>query len=939
MAKRSQRRPSRHERDQAGCIWGLISMFDFRHGRSTRRLLADRRRVNKQAAGAGHLKTGTTVPGPAQKYEDLLDVDESKMRMTDVAKTSVKELMEEEMFNEQGSRNQMIDSEMDLEQINAKNENHKRNRKRRNKSCNKSRDMDVSELDAADHLIDDQVLEQKPSDDLALETIMEELAKIYQRSTSCLKHDFHCDVNIPSGQAVAKEKLVAAVKLFVEQKLSSSKRFGEDDNSKELMNALKTLNLNNGSFLKLLEDPNLELLKHIRDLEDVRQDKDQPPNSLPASYMSQEKPLILKPDELSSRKPRNFFRRRSKSMESYPLGGDKDYQSPNKIVILKPGLGGAQSPDTVTGPSLMDNKVDHERNTSQFSFTEIKRKLRHAMGKERQGVSPDRPILKLLPKHGKGNNVDKGCNGENFGWSSPNRNHFYTEKFTASSPSFKKGEPVVKLKDKGSTLVKENCQYPRLGGSNIYVEAKKHLSEMLKNGDENVSLTGQLPKSLGRILSFPEYNGSPCCSPRKYSDDIFITSPMRLSPRSIVKSNVSGILQENNNNLVSPRRQNLESQPCVSGGSSEDKEQSLNTNIDIPLKDDREHSLQAQSSAGDTIVHEVQSSSSIVAETESRPLEEEKIIDVSSESSSDSTGGDIQTGDTREVESKESASQFLKEPSPCCKLDILVEDQILSPPTMSPSRGEIKDSNRTTDKAERPSPISVLEPLFTDDDISPPGTISQPVEKDIQPRHIHFEEQSPPGDQGICTRISLEGEESAFEYVEAVLLGSGLNWDEFLLRWLSMYEILDSSLFEEVELFSSRPHHDQKLLFDCANEALHKVCESYFGCFTGISNGKPNTRTIPKGMDLINEIWKRVEWHLFQQSQPHALDQLIRKDLSSPGKWMNLEPDIELIGFEMEETIFNEMVEDIVLSFVESTSECEFAVLQAEPEAIDNANL
>lgn len=51
MAKRKQRRPSRHERDEAGCIWGLISIFDFRHGRSTRRLLADRKRVGKQAVG------------------------------------------------------------------------------------------------------------------------------------------------------------------------------------------------------------------------------------------------------------------------------------------------------------------------------------------------------------------------------------------------------------------------------------------------------------------------------------------------------------------------------------------------------------------------------------------------------------------------------------------------------------------------------------------------------------------------------------------------------------------------------------------------------------------------------------------------------------------------------------------------------------------------
>lgn len=59
-----------------------------------------------------------------------------------------------------------------------------------------------------------------------------------------------------------------------------------------------------------------------------------------------------------------------------------------------------------------------------------------------------------------------------------------------------------------------------------------------------------------------------------------------------------------------------------------------------------------------------------------------------------------------------------------------VEDQLLSSPVESPPRfqvsSEIEDFDCTMDKMERPSPISVLEPLFTDDDISPASTISQP---------------------------------------------------------------------------------------------------------------------------------------------------------------------------------------------------------------------
>lgn len=177
---------------------------------------------------------------------------------------------------------------------------------------------------------------------------------------------------------------------------------------------------------------------------------------------------------------------------------------------------------------------------------------------------------------------------------------------------------------------------------------------------------------------------------------------------------------------------------------------------------------------------------------------------------------------------------------------------------------------------------------------------------------IHFEERvSSDVDQAVCIRTSLEDEESAFEYVEAVLLGSGLNWDEYLLSWLSSDQLLDPSLFDEVELFSSRSSHEQKLLFDCTDKVLKEVCERYFGR----SFVKQNIRPVPKGMNLINEVWKGVEWHILQHPAPHSLDQLIRKDMSKPGTWMDLCFETDHIVIELEKLILEEVVEDTILSF------------------------
>lgn len=51
MAKKSKRITVRYEKDQSGCMWGLISLFDFRHGRASRKLLADKKRPSRQTVG------------------------------------------------------------------------------------------------------------------------------------------------------------------------------------------------------------------------------------------------------------------------------------------------------------------------------------------------------------------------------------------------------------------------------------------------------------------------------------------------------------------------------------------------------------------------------------------------------------------------------------------------------------------------------------------------------------------------------------------------------------------------------------------------------------------------------------------------------------------------------------------------------------------------
>ncbi|XP_051147011.1 uncharacterized protein LOC127262398 isoform X2 [Andrographis paniculata] len=804
-------------RQQPGCMWSLMSIFDFRQGRSSAKLLSDRRRERKHAIR--HSSSQKVIPNWIENLDYTTDGENDA---ADAASSSVKELMAVEMINENGfsSNGRKTNSERAGFES-EKGVKNKRNRRNRD-HIKSSSDLDVAELNGAVWSAEnvDAVPKQNATNNLDLEAAIEELVRISRRNT-----------RTPDGgdgdSPPDVENLVAALKLVMHSREERDELCAED-----FMDAVQTLSENKGLFLKLLRDQNSALVKHFQKLVDTRGgDDDQKLRSVP------------KHNELRSRRQWNFFRR-SKSVES--LEWNKDYTSPGRIVVLKPSRETAHRHSPVRGLSASSDydKENGNRIPSYFSFTNFKQKLRNAMGKERRVVSSDGQSLRSSPSHKNGKSSP--------GWSSPNRNHFYTERFTLFSPSFK-------LKERSS----ESPRLSRLGGSDIHTEAKKHLSE-----------------SLSRIISFHDQNR--CHSPRKTDDDIFITPEMRFSPLGKAWSSAGRTLQEKIDDCSSLRKR------C----SSSDEEQS-------PVKDGLNSSPELECSVEDDRAPEA---SEIEEVAESRCREDKKIID-------DSFAVETREGD---VESEESTSH---------ESDSIIEVPILSHPPASPScssesREVEEDSYPVIDKTERPSPVSVLYPLFADDDLSPASTVSQP-EKELQPLRICFEEQPCPIESGLCMRISSEDEESAFEYVEAVLLGSGLNWDEYLTRWVSSYDILDSSLFDEVALFSSRPCNDQKLLFDCANEALEEVCEEYFGQFSGVFDGKRNIRPVPRGMDLIRETWKLIDGCTLRNPKRCSLEQLIEMDMGVPGNWMKLRSDVEVVGFVVTEATIDELVEDFVLSLVD----------------------
>ncbi|OMO88595.1 hypothetical protein COLO4_20185 [Corchorus olitorius] len=953
MAKRSNRRPVRYEKDQLGCMWGLISMFDFRHGRTTQRLLSDRRRGNRNAVGVGISGNKLAMlPSSGENSPGTLDNEEKKAAI-DACKPSVKRLLEEEMCGEQTAKKHEKNSQVEVKLCDSgQGESQRKSRKRKSKTRKRSCGGSSIDMDASEDLVLEGSCQHKPAlqttSSVDIDNLMEEFyQQINQKRINCVNHDQPAEEHMLPNQKSSgfEERLSEAIKFLVSQKLINGNQITEDGEvqaSKEVMDALQILSLDEELFLKLLRDPNSLLVKYVQDMPDAQTKKEEESKALAGSNISEQDLVALRQsNEPVNRKQRNFFRRKLKSQERDLSDGDKDSQASNKIVILKPGPPSLQTPEngssldsSAESQYIIRQRVENEKVGSHFFLSEIKRKLKHAMGRE-QHRNPTDGTSKRFPGERKSSG-DSGGVKEYIGMNSPTKDHFFIERIARPSQGVKKGEKTIKLRGSEHGTESETTDFSRQRVSNIYIEARRHLSEMLTNGDENVDLSRRPnPKTLGRILSLPEYNSSPVGSPGRNSEAGFVTAQMRFAGSDNQHNHVSNL---------SHVSETTESELCVSddktgnevqgndaisnkSDTTDDKtsnevqdDDAISNNLDTCVNDDKEDQIfgstrDEMSSEGAVNVDKV---------TEIMVEEESKIISSFSETSDSSITRDDKNVDTCDITDEKHYTEDLKQDS--CE-----EEQQPISPLASPSNSSVNKKveclESATDIQERPSPVSVLEP-FADDVISP-ASIRSHSETSIQPLRIRFEEHdSSATNQTNHVKTCMDDKESILEYIKAVLQASSFNWDELYIRSLSSDQLLDPLLLGGVEYLPNQLCQDENLLFDCINEVLMEVCGQYYG-FPGVSFLKPNIRPLPNMKNTIEEVWQGVHWHLLPMPVPRTLDQIVRKDLAMTGTWMDLRLDTDCIGVEMGEAILEDLVEDTITSYIDESLECEYHPLPA----------
>ncbi|KAK9064153.1 hypothetical protein SSX86_015533 [Deinandra increscens subsp. villosa] len=171
-----------------------------------------------------------------------------------------------------------------------------------------------------------------------------------------------------------------------------------------------------------------------------------------------------------------------------------------------------------------------------------------------------------------------------------------------------------------------------------------------------------------------------------------------------------------------------------------------------------------------------------------------------------------------------------------------------------------------------------------------------------------------------------------FQFVRQVLEKSGFLKAELVGEWYSSYQPIDPLLFEEVEtsflqnklleeLDSMKDeevvqkiindHH--LLLFDLVNEAILEIHNKTYTYCPHPLTYRSKVSPKPVGCRLLEEVWDIVNMYLSwrPELQP-SLDDAVSRDLAKGTGWMNLQPDAEFVGIELEELLVDDLLDELV---------------------------
>lgn len=176
----------------------------------------------------------------------------------------------------------------------------------------------------------------------------------------------------------------------------------------------------------------------------------------------------------------------------------------------------------------------------------------------------------------------------------------------------------------------------------------------------------------------------------------------------------------------------------------------------------------------------------------------------------------------------------------------------------------------------------------------------------------------------LLDRRALQKYDTDLEYVRDLLERSGFTKNALKWKWHSLDQPLSPSVFEETEanwdqelectkeedLWRSCYHHH--LLFELVNEVLARLYDGSYTYYPKPISSSCHVGRFPLGDRLLQEILSQIMSLMsLKPEQMESLDSVIGLDLKKNDGWMNLQVESEDIALDIEDMIFDELLEEL----------------------------
>uniref|UniRef100_A0A7N0TV98 DUF4378 domain-containing protein n=1 Tax=Kalanchoe fedtschenkoi TaxID=63787 RepID=A0A7N0TV98_KALFE len=155
-------------------------------------------------------------------------------------------------------------------------------------------------------------------------------------------------------------------------------------------------------------------------------------------------------------------------------------------------------------------------------------------------------------------------------------------------------------------------------------------------------------------------------------------------------------------------------------------------------------------------------------------------------------------------------------------------------------------------------------------------------------------------------------DEVEFKYVKNVLDLAGLSRNHPQESWHASDQPVDPAVYEEVQGCTEEGgSYNHLILFDLINEVLMDMYEKSFSYCPVPLSSLCRLRSMPTGDRVLIEVWSNISCYF--SSRPlldDTLDYVVGRDLAKSSGWMNLQFDTECVGLELEDMIFDDLLDE-----------------------------